>query len=75
MSMKKAELQKANEELYKITLSLNRQVDYLLSELIFLNQGCGVRPHWYTKEHEWKYAMMHKAGLAIEKLHEMRKNK
>lgn len=52
---------------------LERQISFLLSELVSLSEGTGVRPSWYTEQHDWKHAMMHKAGLAIQKLHEMRK--
>lgn len=72
--MKKQEcldkLQNLQEEKYQ----LERQVDFLLCELIDLSQGLGVKPSWYCDtKHTWKDAMSHKAGIAIKRLHEMRK--
>ena len=69
----KAELQEEYHKEFMKCVSLQRQVDYLLSEMVALNQGLGVKPDYYTDADSWDTAMKHKAGLAIKKLHEMRK--
>lgn len=52
---------------------LERQVEYLLAELVDIHEGVGVKPSWYGLSNKWEVALQHKAGLAIKKLHEMRK--
>lgn len=71
--MKKVELEVELNEMRNENFSLERQVAFLLSELVSLNEGIGVKPEWFKNETTWDKCMAHKAGIAIKKLHEMRR--